>query len=147
MHHSSLCLHFHMAFSLVCLCVYMTVCPLLFLYGHQWFNLGPTLNQYDLILSVILIITAKTLLQLRSLSEVPSGHEFGRRGALFNPVMGPHLIGRSLRARFIYFSTSIKSLAQNMMPKNKFLNGGACVFSSSNSVITTQKIQQGLNLS
>lgn len=66
--------------------------------------------QCDLILTYALIISAKTLLQIRLYSEVLGVHEFGGRGILFSSVQDPYLIERHFRARSIYYPISIKSL-------------------------------------
>ena len=113
--------------SVLCLCVHVSLRPLLFLYRNQRLPLRPTLIQCDLILNCILIVSAKSLFQVRALSEVPSGHEFWA-GGHFNSILAPHLIRISLKPRSIYYGTPIKILAQNMMPekKNSSLDESVC---------------------
>lgn len=117
MQHSSLCLHSHMAFSPVSACICVSVSsplpiqkPAIAFKAH--------LIHYGLFLNCILIISAKSLFQVRALSEVPSGHEFWA-GGHFNSILVPHLIRISLTARSIYYRTPINSLAQNMTPEKK----------------------------
>lgn len=80
-----------MSFLCTSLCVLFCL-----LQRHQSLDSEPTLFQDDLISILMLIISAKTLVQIRSqVDPIPGGHEFG--ADLLNPLHGPSVPEGKLR--------------------------------------------------